>query len=109
VAGGPGTPERDPVTAHPARGDGFDTVLARARALPAERYAGLREIAEAAALAEPAAEFRAAWTWCSPGSAPRWLTKSATHPDKIPDSREIVPSARAWSSSRGLLVGGVRG
>lgn len=35
-------------------------MLARARALPAERYAGLREIAEAAARTEPAAEFHAA-------------------------------------------------
>lgn len=43
-----------------ARGEGFDTVLARAQALPADRYAGLREIAEAAAHAEPAAEFGAA-------------------------------------------------
>jgi AcrR family transcriptional regulator len=62
-----------------ARGDGFDTVLARARALPAERYAGLREIAEAAAAAEPGAEFRAALDLVLAGL-------SATLADKIRDS-----------------------
>jgi hypothetical protein len=42
------------------RGEDTGTVLARAKALPAERYPGLREIADAATQADPAAEFRAA-------------------------------------------------
>jgi hypothetical protein len=42
------------------REDNFSAVLARMRALPVERYPGLREIAEAAASTSPSAEFAAA-------------------------------------------------
>jgi hypothetical protein len=89
-----------------ARGDGFDTVLARAQALPAERYAGLREIAEAAARAEPAAEFGAALDLVLAGLSAALADNPATHPDKIPPRRQAdsrgVGAATRGGDDRGM-------